>query len=118
MTMPPPPPKKDKRRHPRRELFAAVELRGGNVTLILPARNLSLGGVLLAADGNDLGRFAVGDVLPVQIIDITDGTRRPVRATARIMRHDADAMALMWTGDNPRTTVELAALLEALRPRR
>jgi len=108
--------KRDKRRHPRRALLASVEVTLAKGTLLLPVRNLSLGGVSLAGAGADLARLELGAILPVQVFDISDGTRAPVRASARVMRHDRDAVALMWTGDDPRTMTELAELLEALKP--
>jgi hypothetical protein len=117
------PPSPNKRRHPRFELFASVELHKDGETVILPARNLSLGGVSLEADGNDLGRFAVGTVIDVLIFDAVDETTPPVRAPAKVLRHDRIAgkgvgsMALMWNATDPKVSELLAALLHKLKPR-
>jgi hypothetical protein len=119
MSSPPPPPrKKENRRHPRYELFASVEITRGDETLILPARNLSLGGVSLAADGNDLSRFAVGAEVSVDVFDLSDETRPPVRAPAVVLRHERGAVALMWRGEDPRVARDLALLLEVLKPQK
>lgn len=111
-------PKKEKRRHPRFELYASVELRGAGETLILPARNLSLGGVSLAADGHDLSSFADGRSFEVMIFDAVDEANPPVRAPAKVIRHDADGMALMWTISDPEMSEKLARLLETLKPKK
>jgi hypothetical protein len=115
---PHPPPKKEARRHPRYELYASVELHRGGESLILPARNLSLGGVSLGSDGNDLSKFTVGSELDVLVFDAIDESNPPVRAAARVLRHDGDYLALMWAATDPDTTKKLATLLETLRPKR
>jgi PilZ domain len=115
---PPKTPPKNTRRHPRFELFASVELHSGDETVVLPARNLSLGGVSLAADGHDLGRFEVGSIIDVLIFDAVDESTAPVRSPARVLRHDADSMALMWNATDPHVAELLASLLHKLQPRR
>jgi hypothetical protein len=116
MAKPPPPPKKNVRRHQRYELFASVELHKGAETLILPARNISLGGVYLARDGNNLRQFAAGEVVEVMLFDASDESRPPVRATAQIVRHDPNGMALTWNTVDPEVAKKLILLLEQLRP--
>jgi hypothetical protein len=113
---PPPPPKKDSRRFPRFELFASVELHKGAETLILPARNISLGGLYLARDGNDLRSFTAGEQVEVMLFDATDESRPPVRASAQVIRHDPNGMALTWSTVDPDVAKKLVALLETLRP--
>src|SRR5689334_462396 len=87
---PPPPPRPNLRRHARYELLASVEVHQGDETLILPARNLSLGGIYLGSDGNDLRRFKVGTSVEVLLFNAVDETHPPVRAGATIVRHDDD----------------------------
>ena len=111
-------PKKNTRRHPRFELFASVELHRGDETVILPARNLSLGGVSLDADGHDLSRFEVGVVIDVLIFDAVDETTPPVRSPARVLRHDETGLALMWNATDPKVADVLATFLRKLQPRR
>ena len=113
------PPSKNKRKHPRFELFASVELRQEGETVVLPARNLSLGGVSLDADGHDLRRFPDGMIIDVLIFDAQDENNPPVRSPARVVRHDRDGtMALMWNATDPRVAELLASLLTKLQPRR
>jgi hypothetical protein len=113
----PPPPPRPERRHPRFELLASVELHTGAETLILPARNLSLGGVFLGNDGHDLKRFRIGMTLEVLVFDGVDEEKPPVRSTAQVVRHQPDGMALMWQSDDPETALQLAQLLETLKPK-
>jgi hypothetical protein len=111
--------RKEARRHPRFELFASVELQQNQETVVLPARNLSLGGVSLAADGHDLSHFGDGTVIDVLIFDALDENTEPVRASARILRHDPDgSMALMWNATDPKVAGLLATLLQKLKPRK
>ena len=118
MTAPPPPAPppsgSNQRKHPRFELLASVELRRGAESLILPARNLSLGGVFLGSDGSDLSAFKLNETLEVLLFDAVDDTRPPVRATASVVRHDEGGMALRWQ-ENPRTTQELTWLIDGLK---
>jgi len=93
---PPPPPKKNARKHERYEMFASVEVHGSTETVILPARNISLGGVYLTADGHDLSVFPVGAQLEVLVFDALDDRQEPVRLAGQVVRHDAVGMALSW----------------------
>lgn len=99
-------------------MYASVELRAGGEAMILPARNISLGGVHLAADGHDLGGFPEGHQLDVLVFDALDESHRPVRLRAVVMRHDADGMALMWSSSDSSAAVELARLLDAMQPKK
>jgi hypothetical protein len=117
---PPPPPPKDARKHERLELYASVELHAERETLILPARNISIGGVYLPADGHDLTSFADGSALEVQVFDALDERSRPVRLQATVVRHDGAGMALMWsTSDGEaEAAAALARLLDSMQPKR
>lgn len=112
--MPPPAPRPNQRRHPRYELLASVELHWGDETLILPARNLSLGGIYLGADGHALDTFAIGSELEVLVFDAVDEARPQVRASAEVVRLDQDGMALKWKSGKGQA--ELGELLEGLKP--
>jgi hypothetical protein len=111
-------PKNEKRQHPRYELYATVELHDGGETLVLPARNLSLGGVSLASDGHDLSGFTAGQTLDVLVFDAIDVEAAPVRAPAKVIRRDRDTLALMWTLTDPQQSEKLAHLLESLKPKK
>jgi hypothetical protein len=111
---PPPPPKKNARKHERYDIFASVEVLGGGEAVILPARNISLGGVYLTADGHDLSVFTVGTQLEVLVFDALDDRQEPVRLAGQVVRHDAVGMALMWAYADPKVAVKLGALIETL----
>jgi hypothetical protein len=113
---PPPPPKKDTRAHPRYELLATVELRDADETVVLPARNLSRGGIFLASDGNDLSRFTVGSTIELLVFDGSNEERPVVRGRAAVVRHDGAGIGLRWL-DNPQTDAALQKLLAALKSR-
>lgn len=111
-----PPPKKETRRHRRYDLLASVELRRGAERLVLPARNISLGGLYLSADGKDLTRIAVSDVVEVMLFDLADDGEPAVHADAQVIRNDGKGLALSWASTDPVTAGKLAVLLERLNP--
>ena len=117
-TPPSPPKKKDKdlRVHPRYELFASVEVHADDVTLVLPARNISLGGIYLAADGNDLDALPVDEEVEIMVFDALDEGETAVRAMAKIVRRDREGVALTWATTDPIVARKLAGLLERLTP--
>ncbi len=94
-----------------------MELHADEETLLLPARNISLGGVYLAADGHDLDALELGMELEVLVFDALDDKRKPVRLTGEIVRHDGDGLALMWADSDPAIAIELAKLLDRLQPK-
>lgn len=114
---PPPPPRPNQRQHPRYELLASVELHQGEETLILPARNLSLGGIFVGSDGNDLRRFRIGTSVDVLVFDASDESHPALRAGAHVIRHHKGGMALRWN-ENADTAHAVQLLLESLRPTR
>lgn len=116
MSTPPKPPQKEARQHPRFELFATVELHRGEETLVLPARNISLGGLYLAADGNDVSHLYVGDIVEVTLFDAIDEGKPFVRGAAQLARRDEDGLALSWASSDPVVARKLASLLERLNP--
>ncbi len=113
---PAPPARGQARRHPRYELFASVEVHHGEATLVLPARNISLGGLYLAADGNDLSVLTMGDVVEVMLFDAIDEGKPTVRADAMVVRLDVDGVAITWASTDPVVAHKLASLLERLNP--
>ena len=112
---PPPPPRRNLRKHPRYELLASVELHHGTETVILPARNLSLGGIYLGGDGNDLKSLKRGTSVEVLLFNAADESHPAVRAGAKVVRIDDDGIALRWLEDSD-SSLALASLLEALKP--
>lgn len=98
-------------------MYASVELQAESETLLLPARNISLGGVYLDADGHDLAAFEIGAEVEVLVLDALDDSREPVRLVAEIVRHDGGGLALMWAESEAGAVRALAALLDRLQPR-
>jgi hypothetical protein len=113
---PPPPPFSVTRQHERFEMYASVELKAESETMILPARNISLGGVYLGADGHDLNGIALGARLDVQVFDALDESKRPVRLEAQVVRVDDKGMALRWLSIDALEAAELSKLLDTLKP--
>lgn len=92
------------RRYPRLELRAFVALRrAGGAIVQLPVRNMSRGGVLVGAAGEDLSIFALGATLVVTIVDAAGDLDGAAHVTGRVVRHDGDGMALAW--DDSETAV-------------
>ncbi len=94
--------------------MASVELHQGEETLILPAKNLSLGGIYVGADGNDLSRFPIGTGMDILVFDVTDETRPAVRGGAEVVRHDEGGMAMRWN-ESDEIVDAVRTLLQALR---
>ncbi len=98
-------------------MYASVELHAGTETLLLPARNISLGGVYLSADGHDLAILEVGMELEVLVFDALDEKRRPVRLYGEVVRLDEHGVALMWADSDPEVARNVARLLHRLQPK-
>ena len=98
-------------------MLASVAIKASSETMLLPALNISLGGVYLAADGHDLTGIALGSRLDVQVFDALDEHKRPVRLDAEVVRHDAQGMALRWLSVDALEATELARLMESLQPK-
>ena len=64
--------------------------------LQLPVRNISRGGVLVGAAGENLEQFAIGDLLTVTIVDASGDLDAAAHVAGHVVRHDADGMALSW----------------------
>jgi hypothetical protein len=135
---PPPPPGSERREHPRYEVLAQVEIRGGESTLVVPVRNISAGGLYVDLESHDpggLGPALVAGQRATIFLDASEGGDDPDLAVSReaeILRIDhaghADArapggaggragMALRWTLAEVEVIERLARILEVLRQR-
>lgn len=82
---------------------------------MLPARNISLGGVYLSADGHDLGMLELAMEIEVLVFDALDEKRRPVRLFGEVVRIDEHGVALMWADSDPDVARNIARLLHRLQ---
>ena len=82
---------------------------------MLPARNISLGGVYLSADGHDLGILELGMEIEVLVFDALDEERGPVRLFGEVVRIDNHGVALMWADSDPDVARNIARLLHRLQ---
>lgn len=98
-------------------MLASVEVKASSETMLLPALNISLGGVYLAADGHDLTGLALGARLDVLVFDALDEHKRPVRLDAQVVRFDAQGMALKWLAVDANGASELSRLMDSLQPK-
>lgn len=98
-------------------MYASVELHAEAETVVLPARNISLGGVYLSADGHDLAPFEVGMEIEVLVFDALNERRKPVHLVGEIVRHDGEGLALMWVDSDPDVALRVAKLLDQLQPK-
>ena len=97
--------------------MASVELHDGEETTVLPAKNLSLGGIFVAADGNNLiDAFGIGHTVEVLLFNAADENHPAVRGKAKVVRFDTEGMALKWEPDIG-VQKQLAKLLDAIKPR-
>jgi hypothetical protein len=118
---PPPPPGSERRQHPRYEVLAQVEIRGGESTLVVPVRNLSVGGLYVDLESHDPAGFGPGQRATV-FLDASEGGNDPelvVSREAEILRidHRGAGMALRWTLAEVEVIERLARILEVLRQR-
>lgn len=110
----PHPPKPNSRQHPRFDLSVSVEVRHGAATLVLPARNISLGGIYLAADGKRLNRLRVGDPVEVTVFDLLDEAKHVIRTTARVVRNEGQGIGLSWSTTDPVLAEQVTSILDRL----
>jgi hypothetical protein len=108
-----PPPYANRRKHPRFELHAMVQLAAGREALTLSVKNISLGGVYLLSNGYNLGFFAPGSQHKLTMFDPAN-VGEQVTASAKVVRHKKDGMALVWNEDDVLT---IAAVIDKLPPR-
>jgi hypothetical protein len=126
---PPPPPGSERREHPRYEVLAQVEIRGGDSTLVLPVRNISAGGLYIDLESHDpdgLGPALGPGQRATIFLDASEGGNDPELAVTRdaeILRIDKAGpggragMALRWTLAEVEVIERLACILEVLRQR-
>lgn len=106
----------ERRVHERYELQAKVELRRAGQVEMLPAINISAGGILLVNDrnvecaiGDDIGiHFDVPELAPEFSLDAT--VIRVVAATNK-----PGVLAAMWTSSDASATAALAQMLWKLK---
>ncbi len=93
-----------------------MEIIGKEETLILEAINISLGGVFLSSDGQDLSEYQPGAPVDVLIFDPHSMARHAVRTPAKVVRHEPNGIALQWEVDEA-VSHHLGRLLKALNQR-
>lgn len=125
---PPPPPGSERRRHPRYEVLAQVEIRGDETTLVMPVRNISVGGLYVDLDSPDPGTLGP-ELAPGQratvFLDASDGGGDTLSVTreAEILRIDSGGpggsggMALRWVPVDADVAERFARVLEVLLER-
>lgn len=142
---PPPPPGSERRQFPRYEVLAQVEIRGGDSTLVVPVRNISVGGLYVDLESHDLDGLGPA-LMPGQratiFLDAGEGGDDPDLAVSReaeILRIDRPSgrprersdehpsgpasgggqagMALRWTLAEVEVIERLAHILAVLRQR-
>lgn len=104
--------KEEQRQHPRHELYASVELKGGDELLLLTVRNISVSGCLLSNDGFDLEQFEIGCDYDMDIYD-PDHPDSRVSVRARVIRRPPDGIALSWSA--AQSILDVGRLLKKLR---
>src|SRR5262249_41865880 len=92
----------EKRRHPRQKLDGLIKVTDGEwtETLVLPAENVSLGGIWLSTAQSDQSRLKLGERYELLLVD--EG-RAPIRLSAKVARHDGEGTAFEWSEEDPHT---------------
>jgi hypothetical protein len=117
----------DRRVHARHDANVAVKLLrydvrddglGGSTldteTSSRPARNVSLGGIYVAAARGDLPQLTVGRVVHVSVSSSL-GAGLAFRARAVVQRRDDGGLGLGWIVDSDPVRAAIEALLDAVR---
>jgi hypothetical protein len=76
-----------------------------------PARNVSLGGIFVAAAPDDLPEVRVGSVLHVSV----SYGALSLKARAAVVRRDASGLGLRWIEESERVRRAIEVLLDAIR---
>lgn len=123
---PPPPPGSERRQHPRYDVLAQVEIRGGENTLVVPVRNISVGGLYVDLEDHEPGTLgpslAAGQRATV-FLDASDLEEDlVVSRDADILRIDRPevgrgGMAMRWTEIEPEAARHFERVLDVLRRR-
>jgi hypothetical protein len=123
---PPPPPGAERRQHPRYDVLAQVEIRGGEDTLVVPVRNISVGGLYVDLEEPEPGALgsslAAGQRATI-FLDASDLEEDlVVTRDADILRIDRPeigrgGMAMRWTEVEPEVARHFEHVLEVLRRR-
>ena len=88
----------EQRQHPRFEVFASVELKRGDDTLVLAVKDISLGGIYVSADSHDVGALKIGSIHELHVFDALDASGPAVFRRAVVVRHTSEGVGLSWTG--------------------
>jgi hypothetical protein len=123
---PPPPPGSERRQHPRYDVLAQVEIRGGTDTLVVPVRNISVGGLYVDLEEHEPGALgpslAAGQRATV-FLDASDLEEDlVVTREADILRIDRPergrgGMAMRWVEVEPDVARHFERVLDVLRRR-
>ena len=118
------PPPIDRRVHQRHDINVTVKLLRHRVradefgeykldseTTSRPARNVSLGGILVAVLKDDLPQVGVGSVLH---LSVSFGAQQSFQVRATVQRRDAQGLGLRWIVDSDRAQRAIESLLEAI----
>lgn len=103
---PPPAPGAERRVHPRKDVFAQVEVAQGQNVMICAVLNVSLGGAFLEL--SEPGLIESGDRVTVHL---SAGERDAVQAGKVVRIVDGRGFAVMWTERKPETLGVLSALM-------
>lgn len=117
----------NRRKHPRFEIVAQVQLGADGDVLIYPAGNLSLGGVFVNVNLEEVPFLAIGAVLDVTITGIASGAadgdaeappEHVVSTKAKIVRVDekAPGLALEFKPLSPQSLASVKALIGSGKP--
>jgi hypothetical protein len=120
------PPPVDRRRHERYETgvlvkllrYAVRESSGERMTLVAetasrPARNVSLGGILVAMARDELPQVGVGSIVHVSVSAALGGPLE-FQIRAAVTRRDDVSVALSWIQDSDRARRAIESLLAAI----
>ena len=118
------PPPIDRRVHQRHDINVTVKLLRHRVrayefgeykldseTTSRPARNVSLGGILVAVLKDDLPQVGVGSVLH---LSVSFGAQQSFQVRATVQRRDAQGLGLRWIVDSERAQRAIESLLDAI----
>lgn len=113
----------DRRAHERYETGVSVQIirhgvreQGGTASIesasvSRPARNVSTGGIFVAAPKDDLPQVGVGAIVHISV----KVEEQSFQARATVTRRDADGLALRWIQDSAPAQRSIESILDAVR---
>jgi hypothetical protein len=96
-------------RHGVHEHAGTVRIESASVSR--PARNVSTGGIFVAAPKEDLPQVGVGAIVHISI----KAEEHSFHARATVTRRDADGLALRWVQDSAQAQRAIESILDAVR---